>query len=151
MTAWCEMFGAQYNCSYSPSLNSKGKSSQVSQAKHNTHCRTWRGQGRRWAGGLPAKSTRFTLAESMVVKPASSVVLLSTTQVKTEWDLLDSLFMLVAAVCLFCWPRRSRRAVSSTAGTSVLLSLMLAAVAGARQWRWWEGAGGGGGGGIKRN
>ena len=70
-------------------------------------------------GGSPAKSTRLTLADSMVVRPASSVVLLSTTQVKTEWDRLDSLFMLVAAVCLFCCPRRSRRAVSSTAGTTV--------------------------------
>lgn len=79
----------------------------------------WQGQSRSSAGDSPAKSTKLTLADSMVIRPASSVVLLSTTQVKTEWDLLDSLFMLVAAVCLFCCPRRSRRAVSSTAGTIV--------------------------------
>ena len=68
-------------------------------------------------GAIPARSTRLTLADSMVMRPASSVVLHSTTQVNTEWDLLDSLFILVAAVCLFCCPRSSKRAVSSTAGT----------------------------------
>ena len=75
-------------------------------------------QGMIWLqGALPARSTRLTLADSMVMRPASSVVVHSTTQVNTEWDLLDSLFMLVAAVCLFCCPRSSKRAVSSTAGT----------------------------------
>ena len=66
---------------------------------------------------IPAKSTRLTLADRMVMRPAVSVVLLSTTQVNTECDLLDSLFMLVAAVCLFCCPRNSSRAVSSTASS----------------------------------
>jgi len=75
------------------------------------------GQGIWLQGAIPARSTRLTLADSMVMRPASSVVLHSTTQVNTEWDLLDSLFMLVAAVCLFCCPRSSKRAVSSTAGS----------------------------------
>ena len=74
---------------------------------------------------IPAKSTRLTLADSMVMRPAASVVLLSTTQVKTEWDLLDSLFMLVAAVCLFCCPRNSSRAVSSTAGNCKFIVTIL--------------------------
>ena len=59
-------------------------------------------QGRAEQGNVPARSTRLTLADSMVIRPASSVVLHSTTQVKTEWERLDSRFMLVAAVCLFC-------------------------------------------------
>ena len=77
-------------------------------------------QGMIWVQcAIPARSTRLTLADSMVMRPASSVVLHSTTQVNTECDLLDSLFMLVAAVCLFCCPRSSKRAVSSTAGTQI--------------------------------
>ena len=116
------MFGRQYNHSCRQTLNNKEHSSQMSQVRHMPAARGWRGQSRSLGGGSPAKSTRLTLADNMVVRPASSVVLLSTTQVKTEWDLLDSLFMLVAAVCLFCWPRRSRRAASSTACTIVWFS-----------------------------
>ena len=128
-------FGTQCKRSCRQSLNSKKHSSQSTQARHLPTARGLAEKIRKIhknvvkqekefgttasTGGSPAKSTRLTLADSMVVRPASSVVLLSTTQVKTEWDRLDSLFMLVAAVCLFCCPRRSRRAVSSTAGTTV--------------------------------
>lgn len=68
------------------------------------------------------------------VTPCVLLLLFSTTQVNTECDLLDSLFMRVSPVCLFSAPFRIRASTWSTAqqerrcamhqGRSVMLGIV---------------------------
>ena len=55
----------------------------------------------------PARSTRLRHEVLMLVTP-SSVHLLSSRQEKTQWDRLELVLALVAALCLFCAPLDSR-------------------------------------------
>lgn len=68
---------------------------------------------------LPARSTRFRRENLTRVQPSSApLVLDSMMQVNTEWERLDSLFMLVSPMRLFSVPLRITFRASSTAVTA---------------------------------
>ncbi len=68
---------------------------------------------------LPARSTRFKRENLTLVQPSSApLVLDSMMQVNTEWERLDSLFMLVSPMRLLSVPLRITFRASSTAVTA---------------------------------
>ena len=68
---------------------------------------------------LPARSTRFRRENLTLVQPSSApLVLDSMMQVNTEWERLDSLFMLVSPKRRFSVPLRITFRASSTAVTA---------------------------------